>query len=301
MKEHVLYKYWATHDFDMIKGHYYSDEKERTYNEQNRILQEVQGRSLERTLPPSVEYSDGHSYNILNHDVYDESRLKATMTMADRSLNRIKKTEIEKAQKAVGEVKGDIAERRRMARIGYQKYETQLSKGFNFITNEKSPDRPQAIPPRPTTMWARISIDNNNSSDAGSVSRGGGLGIAESNNTLSSNNNSSNNNSSNNGGVGSKPLTTASGHRIRNLSGVGEPYVTARASGYEPLPTMVQSSSANAVGMSRINSRGDHVPALDIAKADFGQPVSYIEPTHKVPSGAAIPIVRTGGLSSHRM
>jgi hypothetical protein len=57
LKSHVLKKFWDTHDYDPIKGQYYSDGKEELYREQKSILSEVYGKSKHLSIPPSSLYN----------------------------------------------------------------------------------------------------------------------------------------------------------------------------------------------------------------------------------------------------
>lgn len=156
MKSHVLKKYWETHDYDMVKGQYYSGEKEEMYQTQRKIVGEVQGKFQETRIPPSILYSDGQSYNILTHDVYDDDRLEANMTMATRKLNRMKKREVEAGQRAKGEDQYLQGEVLRMNRIKYTRWQTEMDRGYNPIKNEVVNDPPSPLPDRPVTMWSRL-------------------------------------------------------------------------------------------------------------------------------------------------
>lgn len=52
-REHVLRKYWSTHDYDLVKGEYFSPEKEEQF--QTKRLMETQTHGLDQNskLPPT--------------------------------------------------------------------------------------------------------------------------------------------------------------------------------------------------------------------------------------------------------
>jgi hypothetical protein len=292
LKSHVLQKYWQTHDFDIVKGRYCSPEKEERYQDQMKIMQEVHGRSLERTLPPGVEYADGHSFNIVTHEVFDDTRLQAAMTMEQRQLNRVKKRQVEAAQRAAGEKQYDANETRRMMRISRQKYDSALDSGFHPLTHEKLPtDRPQPLPERPPTMWARITMHPSSSYDAQKEefhhSRIPSAALPGTMATSSGRVNS---------GMGT----------YRDLSGgqeqktaVGAPQYHNQSSGPVADTSYLKSHSHNN-STQTLGQRSSKIPSLDISRADFGEPVMYHEPSQKAPPGAAVSMIRTGGLSSYR-
>lgn len=308
VREHVLDKYWRTHDFDIVKGHYYSPEKEQIYREQAKVLEEVQGRALERTLPPSVEYSDGHSYDIITHDVFDDTRLKATMTMADRSLARMKKLEKEAEFKQVGDKLHQQQEEKRMARIAHKRYESSLANGFNFITNELVSNPPRALPVRPPTMWGRLTMNQHHGDD-----NSPGAGRPPSYQPPATANSATGYMQRETGRMGTGEIA-----RGRDLSGAAQHQASARAftaqtSSRDRDFTQVTSSRSEHqlslsnnhhnsminINSSNSNNRSSRVPLLDVTKAEFGEPVKYVEPAKAAP-GSAIAMVRTGGLSSYR-
>lgn len=46
-------KYWKTHDYDPVFGHFYDIEKEQKYQEQRKMKQKQHGKDFESKLPPS--------------------------------------------------------------------------------------------------------------------------------------------------------------------------------------------------------------------------------------------------------
>ncbi len=157
-KEALARRYWDTHNYDPVKAQYYDAMKEEQYQVQRSLLSTVHGANKLAKLPPSESCSDGNSYNILNHSVYDDQRLKATRVMEDRSLNRIKRLAVETRLRQQGVVQYETAEEKRMNRISYKRWEEQLDRGYDFINNTvtEGEDRPTPLPTRPPSMWSRL-------------------------------------------------------------------------------------------------------------------------------------------------
>lgn len=292
LKTHLLKKYWDNHDYDMIKGKFYSPEKQKLYEHHLETIKSVQGTAQMERLPPSLKYSDGNSYNVLTHDVYDEEKLNSTLTVTNRSLNRIKKLQKEAEQKARGEGEAKVKEELHMNRIKFQRWEQQVDRGYNFITNQVVHEVPAPLPSRPATMWARLTTHSENyhddlaghnvsqSVDTGLGKRGPFAGTQQL--------------------PGGQAGTVVPSARVRNLSGSGPMYVSTSLPAMNPDSARAPASTRKNMETSQI--RSSKIPSLDLSKAEFAESVSYQEPSKGAPPGLAIPIVRTGGLlSSHRV
>jgi hypothetical protein len=332
LKSHVLKKYWETHDYDAVKGVYYSQEREKIYQTQKQVIAEVQGKSQEARLPPSIAYSDGNSYDIIKHEVYDDSRLKANMTMEQRSLNRVKKREKEAEHKEKGERGHLEQEIQRINRIKFNRWQTEIDRGFDPIKNEVNLDRPTPLPPRPATMWARLtsnSIAGEEHHQATSAADTLGFNEAKTryrdkfpslfsdtspgNGTISNNNNLQDSQAFNqlDQYIGFDQNIT---NRARNLSGGGQRtnnsttnkvnnIETGRSTSREPVSVISQLTSARqniypTPALPQKTHSAKAIPSLDVTKVDYGEPVTYKVPD-KAPPGFSIPMVRTGGFSAH--
>jgi hypothetical protein len=269
---------------------------------------------MESILPPGVEYADGHSYNILTHEIYDDSRLQAATTMEQRQLNRMKTRQVEAAQREAGEKVFEAHETRRMARISRQKYDSALDSGFNPITNEKvSTNRPLPLPERPPTMWARITMQPAaSSSSAASPAHG------EFDHSRIPTANGPPKTAGAATGRDGVISGVISGGRFRDLSGATNrvPNQSSSPQLPSPSPQPQTSSRGNLNSHSHNNQQQQQqqnhhqpsnsrqqtakIPSLDMSRAEFGEPVVYQEPGHKAPPGASVAMVRTGGLSSYR-
>lgn len=199
IKADVEQKYWRTHDFDFVKGQYIDGEKEAKYREQRLMLGKVQGASQFRKLPPSIVYSAGNSYNIINQEVTDELKLKVSTSATDRHMNRVKSHEVTQRLCETANLKEEIADEKHKNRVSYQRWSQELDRGYdpifrNDLTAEHinsvvsvpnrrlrtknriepehdlgTPGRKLEPPPyvhRPETVWDRIQRDDVNNSTA---------------------------------------------------------------------------------------------------------------------------------------
>jgi hypothetical protein len=331
LKKHVLKKYWETHDYDAVKGKFYDPDREVRYNEQKRVLAEVHGKSKELTIPPSIQYAESSSYNIVNHEVYDDFKLSIAMTTANRSMNRMKKLEKEMEVVERSEKKQDEDGARRINRIKFRRWETEIDRGYNPIKNEVNIHAPKPIPARPATMWERLTMNttspdsnNNNNQHHASVdfSRTHNNYFQETSDSMEGNytsehfpmpftgankatghRNLSGATTANNN-INNSTLPRAQTSQRNNNNNVAvshmystreDSYISARSNNGEK-KGMVQSQSLQNIGSSAMNrgSSAGNIPKLDLARTNYGEPVSYQEPMQG-PPGLSIPMVRTGG------
>lgn len=317
MKDHIIKKYWSTHNYDPIKGEYYDEVMQNTYNEQRKILETVQGKAQSLRIPPSILYSDGMSYNILSHEVLDEERMGAFSTTNRRSFNRCKGREIQMKQREAGNLQYEIAQEKQRNRISFKRWETEVDRGYNPFNNTLEVHLPR--PQRPATVWSRVH-------HTGSV--GGTTKFAE-DNAVNVHQNIDNANSSH--------ATDAAPKTFRNLAGDVN---SGPASSPSPIPSSIPLNNrleanrdhAVVTGHGAMSSRGNNdnfssrgkpgvgnssssrsgngramtampsirVPSLDLSLTEQPQRITYVEPIAG-PPGLAVSMVRTGGgLSSMR-
>jgi hypothetical protein len=283
-------KYWKTHDYDLVKARYFDSEKESTLKEQSETLKYAHGRAQEARLPPSLKYADGKSFNIITNDISDAEGLHASMTVTNRSVNRMNKMEKESVIKDERELRAALEEKLRMNKISFKNWETTIDRGYNVVTNEPVVSSPAPLPNRPATMWARLSMPANNNSLHDSIN-------AQSQNFQINSNRLPSVNQSNNVNRAEED-SSRSTSRVRNLSGQGSRYSSSTSDLHENTNAFNFSKPATALGTER-SSTTKGVPSLNLAKTNYGEPVSYSEPPKGAPS-LTIPIVRTGGgLSSY--
>lgn len=69
LREAADEKYRRTHDYNIIAGAYYDQNKERNFVKSREKLGTMQGRAQQYRLPPSIRYGEGNGYNIINQQV----------------------------------------------------------------------------------------------------------------------------------------------------------------------------------------------------------------------------------------
>jgi len=334
-KEFVLQKYWDTHTYDPIKVKYYDVEKEKTYHQQRSILEAVQGSSLAQKIPPSMLYSEGNSYNILNHSIYDDQKLKATRTVQDQALNRMKVLQVESRIKDEREMKAEEDDHKKLNKVSYKRWENQIDRGYNMVTNipdSVSGAYTQPLPTRPTSMWSRLNSTSSDNQVASRQSFGEGFGglngspqasgrgatatsqrvrnlsgypsqRGDFNNGLtpSPSFDASNYNDNNNYNIKTAPSNTTLDTAVSPLqsfrsAGSSSTSRSSPLSAVYQRPTSYPRNNAVSSALPRGNSA---VPSLDLGRTEPPEPVTYVEPVGGA-SNTAIPIVRTGGLSAYR-
>ncbi len=340
LKESLTKKFWATHSYDPVKAQYYDQLREEQYLQQRDTITSVHGSNATLKLPPSVQYSDGNSYNILNHSVYDDQRLKATTVMEDRSLNRIKRREIETKMAELGEMKGISAEEKMLNRASFKRWEQQVDRGYNILSNSVVLDAPSPHPTRPPSMWTRLNTAHSgvrastgNMEALADWSRelvptgrarnlsGSGGGLPSSQDIVEFS--SAGNNSSDapaRFGLKTAPVQSTSATQLPSIainhfdnarssrrgsrdipqSNIGE---ASRGPSRQNVASSSngQSSRPGIAASERVGSRAGGIPSLDLTRTEFAENVTYQEPLSGGAKGQAVPMVRTGGgLSSYR-
>lgn len=69
LRETAEEKYRRTHNYNIIAGTYYDQNKERKFVDAREKLGVMQGRAQQYRLPPSIRYGEGNDYNIINQQV----------------------------------------------------------------------------------------------------------------------------------------------------------------------------------------------------------------------------------------
>jgi hypothetical protein len=328
MKDHLLKKYWQSRDYDAITGQFVDDEKQRIFEQQRKAIAAAQGAASLLKLPPSIKYSDGNSYNIMNHSVYDDKQFKATNTVASKSINKIKRIAIESKWKEEGEISGDVAEARRLNRVSYSRFSEQLNRGFDPIKSEQASEDYHPYlpaPHRPPTHWARLTTDTTNAAlmPARTVAT---RNLAGSSGGLFHHSEDSpqqqqQQQRSSNAAVTAPPLgsslvgleapdsfiasTTARNYRSSGQSsGRQEQQSARRAFTADPYAAAAggnssgrQLSSGGAVANVTLTRS---IPSLELNRTLPAEEVRYVEPQSGGPRGQPVLMVRTGGLSSYR-
>lgn len=89
-------KYWKTHDYNPVAGSYYDPMKETEFLRQRETLSAIAGKASTAKLPPAVSYSEGATYNILNHAVKDARKLEVASGIGNRAITGKKGPAVER-------------------------------------------------------------------------------------------------------------------------------------------------------------------------------------------------------------
>lgn len=95
-KRIAQFKYWKTHDYDPVAGRYYDTVKEKEFLRQRETLSAIAGRASTAKLPPAVSYSEGATYDILNHAVKDARKLEVASGIGNRAITGKKGPAVER-------------------------------------------------------------------------------------------------------------------------------------------------------------------------------------------------------------
>lgn len=289
IREHVENVYWLTHDYDSVKGQYYSLDKETEFQDQRALASSVQGLSQQMRLPPSVRYSEGNSYNILQHTISNAENMKVSGKLSQQG-RVTHANEIQFRQREAGITKMELDQERSLNRPNFNRWKSEIDRGYGLIDNlPKEPHLPH--PKRPVTVWTRLQESGNafgtGSNNNSNIRSAGHTPFVFPENGNGSNNNSrSSNNNNNNALVSSpaaeqRPATTSAGVVVKSSNGSG---------------------NNNSGTTSRIVSRGNNnnnLPALDLTLTEQPEAVTYKDmpgpPGLPIPI-LSMPVVRTGGL-----
>lgn len=160
MKTTMVKKYWETHKFDLIRAEHYSDADEEACRHREAQASRTHGQAFLSKLPRSFKYAEGNSYDILTTAVKDPDLIKISLQRDSKKHNRLTKfRHIAGEQKAKGEADYALWEQRRLARVSFKRWETELDRGYDFLKpqvqvepgSEKNP-----LPRRDPSLWKRV-------------------------------------------------------------------------------------------------------------------------------------------------
>lgn len=266
LKEKIVQKYWQTHEYNPIRGQFYDNDREADFLEQRRLLEGINGLANATRVPPSLQNSEGGSYDIITAKVTNPEALNATLEIANRSLNRVMQQEIEYKVKEESDMRESINQSRATNRIKYGRMLHPDDRDFNPVTNTDTLHRSTDLVPPPPPKWTLLqpTTANNKPRDLS----GGTFNDSQYHSYAPTN-------------VTVRPLTT----KPDQLVGTGSVRNDMNRGRYPSVSTA-------APRMIGDTARG--VPQLNLAMATPHTPVSYVEPKTG-PPGLAVPVVRTGG------
>ncbi|CAN0486543.1 unnamed protein product, partial [Ectocarpus sp. 12 AP-2014] len=163
LRERAEEKYRRTHDYNIIAGAYYDQDKERKFVNSRDKLLTMQGRAQQYRLPPSVRYGEGNGYNIINQQQPKKTVVDMTSaSVQDRGLSkRTRGRQTYEDNIRQHERAAAASEQRTLNRPSHMRHVELLRTGHNVVSNQdfagregKPPPQPRAKPPKP--VWDRL-------------------------------------------------------------------------------------------------------------------------------------------------
>jgi hypothetical protein len=206
-------KYWKNHDYDILAGRYCDVQKEGRYEEGLRAKEKVHGQKQKAKLPPSVKYSEGNVYDIVNNEVRDHATIGGVDDRRNKSVASKKTSIIEDQIRTKALADSDALETRAMNRIHPDRYRIERHVGYDPITNISHGGR-EGVPPAPlrqqdkVAVWAKLHevgpgarYSHSAGGGGGGASGGGGANGGGVSKPRDLSNGSNNNNNGGGGGV----------------------------------------------------------------------------------------------------
>ncbi|CBN75137.1 conserved unknown protein [Ectocarpus siliculosus] len=162
LRERAEEKYRRTHDYNIIAGAYYDQDKERKFVNSRDKLLTMQGRAQQYRLPPSIRYGEGNGYNIINQQPKKTVVDMTSASVQDRGLSkRTRGRQTYEDNIRQHERAAAASEQRTLNRPSHMRHVEVLRTGHNVISNQdfagregKPPPQPRAKPPMP--VWDRL-------------------------------------------------------------------------------------------------------------------------------------------------
>lgn len=310
-RDHVVTRYWETHDFDPIKVEYYDKNKEETFLQQRDLLKSIQGSSLSSKIPSCMLYSEGNSYNILNNTIYDEEKLKATQTVHNLAMNRQVARSVEKKIKGEREERLELENNRKLNKVSYKRWENQIERGYDAVFNNLHSDNPNyhaPLPVRPVTMWAKLTSSSSTPLFTTTPLQADSTkptGLTQSSSLIdlrpvnSQARNLSGAMRANTAAVETRDRPSMPLLSNRDQHSYQESYSYGSKNNNNNSNSALTSSRSQTSQSFRTTAMKSSIPSLDLKSTEQPEKVTYKEPSTG-PLGMAVPMVRTGGLSAYR-
>jgi hypothetical protein len=158
LRKSCIDRYWKGRNVNTVTQEYYRDDKQALYQKQKKMLENIHGLAKASRLPPSIKYSEGASYDIINHGSADEDKLKTALTMQIRTQNRQKRAKIEKELVSKGIEQYDLAQTRKLGRVKFNRFEAEVDRGYDPLKYDNSLPLNGVSPlaNRPKTSWDKV-------------------------------------------------------------------------------------------------------------------------------------------------
>jgi len=154
-------KYWETHDFEPLLGHYLQPDKEAAY--QGAIDDELSRQPMKsfNRLPPSLQKGEGFVYDITTHQVKNDGLYSKEVEKQMAKLGRDAQTwERNEKMRNAGLEKQMLADTRAINRSSHTRYVDTFRHGFNIVDHRDYRDPQTYLPPPRTrpepTLWQAV-------------------------------------------------------------------------------------------------------------------------------------------------
>ena len=151
-------KYWETHDYEPLLGHYVMPEKEARFQEA--MASELAKQPLKsfNRLPPSLQKGEGFVYDITTHQVKSEDLYAKEQRREEARIERQAHTwNRQEKMRNDGLERSALADTRAVNRQAHQRYIETFQHGYNIVDHRDFTDPATYLPPPRTrpkpTLW----------------------------------------------------------------------------------------------------------------------------------------------------
>lgn len=154
-------KYWETHDFEPLLGHYLQPDKEAAYQKMLEGELAKQPMKSFNRMPPSLQKGEGFIYDITTHQVKNDDLYSREVEKQMAKLGRDAQTwERNDKMRNAGLEKQILADTRSVNRQSHTRYVDSFRHGYNIIDHRDFRDPETYLPPPRTrpepTLWQAV-------------------------------------------------------------------------------------------------------------------------------------------------
>jgi len=295
MKRDMVQRYWENHDYNVITCEYYDDGKEGRERAKDVARSTVHGAEKDQKLPKSYFYSEGKAYDILTLETKDQQKVLRALSQEVKKDNRLSKFKgYQVMQVEAGKAAYDKVQSQHIARVGYERWQQEISRGYDFVNTGPSASATFKPLPQPKAKpWEKVHdaafVDNYL---ANSTAKGGLAATVNMNQTASTNGMSYS--SSNAGNLSPQPASDSQRNTSRSQRSVHDIGHSARDSARGG-----EGDVSSARYSARSGGDGSARGGPGVAQSLVPKSVPALDLT-KTASAPGLGSVRTGGLSGFK-
>jgi len=157
-------KFWETHDYEPVAGHYIDPSKEQRFQEMMEHELSYQPMKSFNRLPPSLQKGEGFVYDITTHQVKNDELYEKELLKAERKTERDAQSwSRSENQRNDGLERQVLSETRAVNRQSHQRYVESFRHGYNIVDHRDYRDPATYMPPPRTrpqpTLWQAVGPD----------------------------------------------------------------------------------------------------------------------------------------------